>query len=85
MQSAPLQPVCCALRTRIFNLWILDMFREAVPAQPESGPIPRNLLNPHAIAITVKAVARLDGVPVRSENEFAACECADQNQQRRLR
>ena len=51
----------------------------------EPGSPPGNLLNPHAIPITVKAVARFDGVPVRLENEFAPCERADQNEQRGLR
>ena len=48
------------------------------------GP-PGYLRNPHAIAITVKAVPGIDGVAIRSENEFAPRERADENEQRGLR
>src|ERR1700719_102625 len=48
------------------------------------GP-PGYLRNPHAIAVTVKAVPGIDGVAIRSENEFAPRERADENEQRGLR
>jgi hypothetical protein len=44
-----------------------------------------SLLDPHAIAVTVKAVSGVDGVAVRLQDQFASRECADQNQQRGLR
>jgi hypothetical protein len=45
----------------------------------ESGPSRTNLPNPHAIAIAVETIPGVDGVAVRSQTEFAACECADQD------
>ena len=45
----------------------------------------QNLPNPHAIAVTVKAVSGFDCVTVGLQDEFAACEGADQNEQRGLR
>jgi hypothetical protein len=43
----------------------------------ECGPPLVNLFNPHAIAIAVKAVAGVDSVSVRSQNEFSPGERAD--------
>ena len=43
------------------------------------------LTNEHAISVTVKAVARLNGVLVSRENFLPSSECADQREQRRAR
>jgi hypothetical protein len=43
------------------------------------------LADQHAVAVTVEAVARFDGVAVRRENIFAAGESTDQREQRRAR
>ena len=48
--------------------------------QPGIRPTAENLLNPHTIAVTIKAVPGVDGVAVRSQNEFAPSERADQNE-----
>ncbi len=55
------------------------------PALSETGPPPKNLSNPHAIAITVKTVPGLHRVTVRGQNQFTARERADQDEQRGLR
>lgn len=45
----------------------------------------RTSTNQHAIAVTVEAVAGLDGVVVCRQNVLAACESANQREQRGTR
>jgi hypothetical protein len=50
-----------------------------------SVPHHRPLADQHAVAVTVEAVARFDGMAVGRENIFAASKSTDQRKQRRAR
>ncbi len=91
---------CCSLLTRHPRGRIPEV-AESSSGLPRTGLLPRHrfaeelrstsvphltpLADQHAVAVTVEAVFRFDGMAVRREDIFAAGEGTDQRKQRRAR